>query len=123
MKNKFSFLNFESERNLFNISVFLAVTFILLHIISYNRESFGVIKGYAPYEFGFNMLFFLPTLLFVSIGTLVIGLKIKAKWHTYKDVKLKWYTIILISPTILFLSFIFLRILLLVVTSIISEIF
>ena len=85
MKN--SFLNFESERKIFNISLILLIAFIGLQIISYYRTLFGVIKGYAPYEFSFNVLFFLPMLLLITLGVLIIILKIMNKWKIYENKK------------------------------------
>jgi hypothetical protein len=112
-----SLLNLESERKIFNISLIVLLTFIGLHIISYYRSIFGVIEGYAPYEFGFNILFFLPGLLFITILALIVSLKVKSKWSNYKNKKLKWFTLVVISPIILFWIYSFLRIILILVSN------
>lgn len=115
MKN--SFLNLESERKTFNISLILLVTFIGLQIISYYRTLFGVVKGYAPYEFSFNILFFLPMLLLISLGVLIISLKVMTKWKIYENRKLKWFTLIFIAPVILFWIFFFFRLIMFLIMS------
>ena len=117
MKGIISFLSLDSERKLLNISIFLFFALISILLISYYRRFFGVIEGYAPYEFAFNMLFFIPSILFIMIMTLVITLKVKSKWRYYKNTSWKWITISFLSPVILFLSYAILRFFILLISS------
>lgn len=109
MNNRISFFNLDNERTLFHISILLLSSLIAVLLICHYRRLFGVIEGYAPYEFTFNMLFFLPSLLIIFIGTLITTLKVKSKWIYYENNRLKWFTMTFLTPIILFLTFIIIR--------------
>lgn len=117
MKGIISFLNLDNERKLLNISIFLLFALISILLISYYRRFFGVIEGYVPYEFAFNMLFFLPSILFIIVVTFITTLKVKTKWRHYKNVRWKWMTISFLPPVVLFLSYAIIRFFILLMLS------
>lgn len=78
--------------------------------INYLREPlFGIKEGYAPHNFGFNFMFFLPAMLTALIlGLAVVGRTIK-HWKTWSDLKKKWTLVGLSLLPIGFWTFTILR--------------
>jgi len=83
------------------ISVISGVSLIIALILNYFRtEWFGVIKGYAPHNFGFNFTYFLP-LIFLSLVTAFISMVwLFSKWKIRQNKIYKWITLVLFLPTI-----------------------
>lgn len=88
-----------------------ALLFIAL-LINYFREPLlGIKEGYAPHNFSFNFLFFLPAILTsLGLGVAVIGRTIK-HWKKWKNLNKKLLFIGLSSPVILLFIFQIIRIL------------
>ena len=87
-------------------------TLILAIVINEFREPLlGIKKGYAPHNFGFNFMFFLPCMLIaIGLGFAVIGRTIK-HWRTWTDLNKKWTLIGLSIPAIGIWTFMIIRIL------------
>ncbi|WP_103072398.1 hypothetical protein [Aquimarina sediminis] len=85
---------------------------ILLFAIGINflRELLlGINEGYAPHNFGFNFMFFLPAMITAFILALaVVGRTVKY-WKTWTDLKKKWTLIGLSLPALGFWTFIVVR--------------
>ena len=84
--------------------VFSIVSFTLLLaalILNYLRtELFGVVKGYAPHNFGFNVIYFIP-LTFLSVLTAIISVTwLFGNWSKRRNRNIKWITLLLILPVI-----------------------
>lgn len=92
------------------LTSFILLTFTLL--INYFREPLlGVKEGYAPHNFSFNLLFFLPAILTsLGLGIAVIGRTIK-HWKKWNNLSRKLIFIGLSSPIILLFIFQTIRIL------------
>ena len=75
-------------------------------VVNVLRESFyGINRGYAPYDFAFNLMFFLPSLIIALILSLtVVGRTIK-HWKTWKNLNKKLIFIGLSSPVIVLWMF------------------
>ena len=88
---------------------------ILLFAIGINqfREPLlGIKEGYAPHNFSFNILFFLPSMLAaLGLGLAVIGRTIKY-WRKWTNLKKKWTLIGLSIPAIGLWTFMIIRIIL-----------
>ncbi len=86
------------------------ILFFALGMNILREPLFGMKEGYAPHNFGFNFIFFLPAVL----TALVLGLKVLKRtikhWKTWGDSKKKWILIGLSLPSIAFWAFIILRI-------------
>jgi hypothetical protein len=84
-------------------SILALITALLLNY--FRTELFGVIKGYAPHNFGFNMTYFLP-LIFLSLLSAFVSLVwLRNQWKNRKNGKLKWLTLILNLPAVCCLLF------------------
>lgn len=85
---------------------------IMALFINYFREPLlGIKEGYAPHNFSFNFLFFLPAILTsLGFGIAVIGRTIK-HWKKWNNLNRKLIFIGLSSPVILLFIFQTIRIL------------
>lgn len=92
------------------LTSFSLLTFALL--INYFREPLlGIKEGYAPHNFSFNFLFFLPAILTsLGLGIAVIGRTIK-HWRNWNSLNRKLIFIGLSGPVILLFIFQTIRIL------------
>ncbi len=71
-----------------------------LFVNEFREPLFGIKKGYAPHNFGFNFMFFLPSMLMaIALGFAVIGRTIK-HWKTWTDLNKKLILIGLSIPAI-----------------------
>ena len=101
------------DRQKINLIVaIIALALILLaNILNYFRlELFGVIHGYAPHNFAFNLTIFFPLNFFgilLSIITLTLTL---GKWRKWTNIRMKWTTLIFNFIVILYVLFILFRI-------------
>ncbi|MCX7550124.1 hypothetical protein [Xanthomarina sp. F2636L] len=78
----------------------LGILILALVINEFREPLFGIKKGYAPHNFGYNFTFFLPSMLIViGLGFVVIGLAIK-HWKTWTDLNKKLILIELSFPAI-----------------------
>ncbi len=88
----------------------LGILIVTLVINEYREPLFGIKKGYAPHNFGFNFMFFLPSMLIaIGLGFAVIGRTIK-HWKSWTDLNKKLLLIGLSIPSIGFLTFLMTRI-------------
>lgn len=88
----------------------LGILIFSLLVNEFREPLLGIKKGYAPHNFGFNFMFFLPSMLIaVGLGFAVIVRTIK-NWKTWTDLNKKWTLIALSIPAIGFWTFIFIRI-------------
>ena len=96
----------------FRMALTSFILLILALLINYFREPLlGVKQGYAPHNFSFNFLFFLPAILTsLGLGIAVIGRTIK-HWKNWKSLDKKLIFIGLSSPVILLFIFQTIRIL------------
>ncbi|MFC4634426.1 hypothetical protein ACFO3O_10945 [Dokdonia ponticola] len=81
-------------------------------LINYFREPLlGIKEGYAPHNFSFNFLFFLPAILTsLGLAIAVVGRTIK-HWKKWGDLNRKLLFFGLSSPVILLVAFQIIRIL------------
>ena len=90
----------------------LGILIIALSINYFREPLLGIKEGYAPHNFGFNVLFFIPAMLTaLGLGLAVIGRTIK-HWKTWSDLNEKWTLIGLSVPAIGIWACMILRILL-----------
>lgn len=100
--------NFEKKR--LKHGILNLVFFILILITPEYREYFGVIKGYAPYEFAFNIGFFFPCMFILLIIAIVIFWKTVAENKKYQNKTYFTLTIVLTSPILILWAFFGLKI-------------
>lgn len=90
----------------------LAILIIALGVNFFREPLFGIKEGYAPHNFGFNIIFFLPSMVIaLGLGLVVITRTIK-HWKTWTDFKKKWILIGLSIPAIGLWAVMILRIIL-----------
>lgn len=93
----------KSERNNLILAIISVLSLCIALILNFFRtEWFGVIKGYAPHNFGFNIIYFLPLIFihFLTAGIALIWLLLK--WDSRKNLIIKWITFLLIMPAVAF---------------------
>jgi len=85
---------------------------IITLLVNYFREPLlGIKEGYAPHNFSFNFLFFLPAIITsLGLGIAVLGRTIK-HWKKWNDLNKKLIFIGLSSPVVLLFIFQTIRIL------------
>ncbi|TPN86047.1 hypothetical protein [Aquimarina algicola] len=83
--------------------------------INFLREPLlGIKEGYAPHNFGFNFIFFIPSMLAALIlGLAVVGRIIK-HWKTWRDLNKKWILIGMSIPAIGLWTFMIVRMIIIV---------
>ena len=90
----------------------LGILILTLVINEFREPLLGIKKGYAPHNFGFNFMFFLPSMLItLGLGLAVVGRTIK-HWKTWTDLNKKWTLIGLSIPAIGLWIFMLLQIIL-----------
>ena len=85
---------------------------LLLTLNRFRLELFGIVPGYAPHNFVFNMLVFLPGVVIILVTcALVIGNTIR-RWKSITLVKNQWIPLLLTVPifTLILLRFVGFRI-------------
>ncbi len=86
------------------------ILFFALGVNFLREPLFGIKEGYAPHNFGFNFMFFLPLMLTALIlGLVVVGRTIKY-WKIWTDLKKKWILIGMSIPAIGLWTFMIVRI-------------
>lgn len=85
-------------------SIVSVITLMIALILNYFRtELFGVVKGYAPHNFGFNMTIFMPLSLLSFLTGIVSIIWLINKWRKRQNTGLKKLTLILSIPSFGFL--------------------
>ena len=101
----------------FMITVSNTILFVVTLLISEYRHLFGVIKGYAPYEFAFNLIFFLPIMIIVLIIAIILFSKTISERKNYNN-KICFYSTLLFNvPILLFWSWLLVRMILFMLNS------
>jgi hypothetical protein len=87
------------QKRLLIWSIIAATLFIFALTINYFRQQlFGIIPGYAPHNFGFNFIFFIPvTVTATLISYFVVGQTLLS-WRRLNDQKRKLLTLLLTVP-------------------------
>ncbi len=87
----------------------LGILVFALLINEFREPLLGIKKGYAPHNFGFNFMFFLPSMLTtLGLGLAVVGRTIK-HWKTWTDLNKKLILIGLSIPAIGIWTFMIIR--------------
>lgn len=90
------------------LSSLLILIFVII-VNNFREELFGIKKGYAPHNFGFNFTVIFPlTVISFGLGLSAITGIIK-HWKNWSDSNNKWILIALSSPAIGFGIFIFIK--------------
>jgi hypothetical protein len=50
----------------------------------FRLELFGIVPGYAPHNFGFNMLFFIPANLLIILGCFIVIARTLINWNHWR---------------------------------------
>lgn len=88
----------------------LGILFFALLVNEFRAPLFGIKKGYAPHNFGFNFMFLLPSMLIaIGLGFAVVGRTIK-HWKTWTHLNKKVVLIRLSIPAIGIWTFMIIRI-------------
>lgn len=88
-------------RKMMRRAIIASSLFVLLLTLNYFRlELLGIVPGYAPHNFGFNILFFLPTLIVILIiSGLVIG-GVLGQWKKIARPRNKLIPLLLTVPIV-----------------------
>ncbi|MFK5889890.1 MAG: hypothetical protein QM486_04080 [Flavobacteriaceae bacterium] len=87
----------------------IGILIFALLVNEFREPLLGIKKGYAPHNFGFNFMFFLPSMLMaIGLGFAVVGRTIK-HWKVWTDFNKKLMLIGLSIPSIGILVFLIIR--------------
>jgi len=76
-----------------NLNFYLSIFALIAFISVYRFELFGIEPGYAPHNFGFNMTYIFPSILFILILCLFTLLRSIIYWKKYNNNTKKIITI------------------------------
>ncbi|MFY1047603.1 hypothetical protein [Chryseobacterium sp. GP-SGM7] len=80
------------------------LAFALIFIFGYYRFAwFGVLPGYAPHNFGFNVLVILPLLVITSVFSVIVLSRVLSNRNKRKNNLDKYLTILLTLPILFFI--------------------
>jgi len=86
------------------LSILSLVSLTTALLLNYFRtELFGVVKGYAPHNFSFNITYFFPLSIISILTSLVSLIWLKNKWKHRQNKTVKWITLSMSLPAICFL--------------------
>ncbi|MBR8538340.1 hypothetical protein KDU71_22405 [Carboxylicivirga sediminis] len=78
-------------RRTMKFSIIVFILFITAWTINIFREElFGIVPGYAPHNFGFNVMFFGPINLFVFISSFIVLMLVIYNWTNWGKSKEKY---------------------------------
>jgi hypothetical protein len=78
----------------------LGILVFAIMVNKFREPLLGIKEGYAPHNFSFNFMFFLPSMLTsLGLSLVVVGRTIK-HWKTWTDLNKKWTLIGLSFPAI-----------------------
>ena len=90
--------NLKLQRSLLIKSSIAFILFVLIFFINYFRfELLGIVPGYAPHNFVFNLSFFLPALFISFCYSLFIFGNILIRWKKLPNLWIKFIMLILTS--------------------------
>lgn len=91
----------KGEKTNMVLSVVSLFSLIAALILSYYKtELFGIIKGYAPHNYSFNLTYFIPLILLSIVTAFVSLIWLRNNWKLRQNIKLKWITMLLSLPAI-----------------------
>jgi hypothetical protein len=86
----------------FRLGLFTFILFVAVMTINYFREElFGIVPGYAPHNFSFNLTFFIPANFFILICCLVVIIRTLFNWNKWSEARKRFWSLILTIPIIL----------------------
>lgn len=89
--------------------VSFGILIFALFVNEFREPLFGIKKGYAPHNFEFNLIFFLPSIaIAIALGFAVIGRTTK-HWKSWTDLNKKLILIGLSLPSIGVLIYLLIR--------------
>ncbi len=97
---------------LINVSIFLCT----LSINFFRKELFGLISGYAPHNFAFNALFFIPANLLTFTCSLIVLHQVIKHWDRWPTQSEKLMPLAMTFPVLGLWCFLLLRIFYLILT-------
>jgi len=84
------------------MSIVSCCLILMIYLINYTKEFiFGLKDGYAPHNFGINILVFGPLMLLSFILSLIVVIRIIKYWKLWGNLKSKYLTLGLALPAII----------------------
>lgn len=75
---------------------------LMIFIIDYIKEPIlGLKKGYAPHNYGLNILMIAPSMLLSFILSIIVAFRIIKYWKAWPSLKSKYLTLVLALPAII----------------------
>ena len=75
---------------------------LMMFIIDFIKEPIlGLKDGYAPHNFGLNILIIAPSMLISFILSLIVAFRIVKYWKIWPTLKSKYVTLVLALPAII----------------------
>lgn len=94
----------KSKKGYFNfaLSIFLVGLFVFVLLINaFRKELFGIEPGYAPHNFGFNVTFFIPSMILIMILSIIVIARVLIFWSKWTNMPMKIVSLLLTMPIVI----------------------
>jgi hypothetical protein len=94
----------KSKKGYFNfaLSIFIVGLFVFILLINaFRKELFGIEPGYAPHNFGFNVTFFIPSMMLIGILSLIVIARVIIFWGKWKNMSMKIVSLLMTVPIVI----------------------
>jgi hypothetical protein len=90
-----------TEKWTLKLAAFSFVSLVVVLAINHFREElFGIVPGYAPHNFSFNVSFFIPATLVILITSLISIVGTLYNWNKWRSLKYRMVPLVLTMPIV-----------------------
>ncbi len=94
-----SYNPYHHQKKLFRWAIIADCLLIIALIINYFRlEWFGIVPGYAPHNFSFNFVFFIPMVLTSALIAYFVAGQTLLNWKRLPDIRVKLLIVLMTLP-------------------------
>jgi hypothetical protein len=87
------------QRRLFRWAIVADSLLVTALIVNYFRfELFGIVPGYAPHNFSFNITFFIPAVLTSALISIFVTVTVLLAWRSLPSLRVKLITVLMTIP-------------------------
>lgn len=87
------------QRRLFRWAILADSLLIIALVVNYFRlEWLGVVPGYAPHNFSFNVVFFIPIVLTSTLISYFVAGQTLMNWRRLPNIGIKFLTVLMTAP-------------------------
>lgn len=97
--NTFTDNLYRHQQRLFRWAILADSLLVAALLVNYFRfELFGIVPGYAPHNFSFNIVFFIPAVLISALISYFVAGKVLLNWGRLPNLRIKLVTVLMTAP-------------------------